>query len=64
MNPLEQSQSLRMNHPEGEGNDFHKETNIYPLLRTILLILAVLFTLAAVLFLFYQNGKSIYDHGL
>lgn len=41
-----------------------KEINAYPIIRHLLLIICVLLVVAIILFLFYQNGKSIYDNGL
>jgi Na+/H+ antiporter NhaC len=40
------------------------EVNIYPTIRHLVLIICALLTIAIILFLFYQNGKSIYDNGL
>lgn len=38
--------------------------NPYPKIRHIFLIILVLITVATILFLVYQNGKSIYDKGI
>lgn len=46
------------------GNEYRGEVNLYPILRTTLIILCVLIVLGITAFLIYQNGKSIYDKGL
>ncbi|MCF7843556.1 hypothetical protein K9M47_01515 [Candidatus Gracilibacteria bacterium] len=38
--------------------------NIYPTIRHLFLILCILLTAAIIIFLIYQNGKSIYDQGI
>ena len=38
--------------------------NVYPVMRHIFLFACVVLTLAIIIFLTYQNGKSIYDKGL
>jgi ABC-type phosphate transport system permease subunit len=38
--------------------------NIYPALRHLFLIICILLTLAIIVFLIYQNGKSIYENGI
>ncbi len=40
------------------------DVNIYPKLRHLILILCVLLTITIVVFLIYQNGKSIYANGI
>ena len=47
-----------------DGIDDQGVFNIYPVIRHIFLTLCVLLTIAIILFLLYQNGKSIYDKGL
>ena len=47
-----------------QGDEFHKKRNIYPLVRHVFIIAFTLAILAIVIFLIYQNGKSIYDNGL
>lgn len=42
----------------------HLKRNIYPAVRHILLVVTLAFALSVIVFLIYQNGKSIYDHGL
>jgi hypothetical protein len=42
----------------------HHTKNLYPLVRHTLLIICVLFSLALILLLMHQNGKSIYDNGI
>lgn len=44
--------------------DLHTEKNLYPTVRRIFLNVAILFALSVILFLIYQNGKSIYEHGI
>lgn len=38
--------------------------NLYPILRHTFLTLCILLAIAIILFLIYQNGKSIYDKGI
>lgn len=38
--------------------------NIYPFLRKMLFGITILLFTVVILFLIYQNGKSIYDNGL
>lgn len=42
----------------------HHTKNLYPLVRHVLLIICILFSLALILLLIHQNGKSIYDNGI
>ena len=41
-----------------------EEVNIYPMIRHLILIFCILFAVGIAVFLFYQNGKIIYDKGL
>ncbi len=45
-------------------NSYHTDTNVYPAIRTIILSVCVLIALSVVIFLIYQNGKSIYANGI
>lgn len=47
-----------------EENEYKGEINLYPILRTIFIILCIILVVGLVAFLIYQNGKSIYDNGL
>lgn len=47
-----------------EKQDEKNVVNIYPLIRHLFLAMCILFTVAIILFLVYQNGKSIYDKGI
>jgi hypothetical protein len=47
-----------------ENDDVSETVNIYPIIRHAFLTLCVLLAIAIILFLIYQNGKSIYDKGL
>lgn len=47
-----------------EKQDENTAINIYPLIRHLFLAMCILFTVAIILFLIYQNGKSIYDKGI
>lgn len=38
--------------------------NLYPIIRHIFLTLCILLSISIILFLIYQNGKSIYAKGL
>jgi hypothetical protein len=42
----------------------HHTKNLYPVVRHILLIICILFSITLILLLMHQNGKSIYDNGL
>lgn len=39
-------------------------STLRPMIRHLLLTLCILLTISIILFLIYQNGKSIYDKGL
>lgn len=47
-----------------ENKDVQPVTNTYTSLRKIFFVLVILFFSVLMLFLIYQNGKSIYDNGL
>lgn len=47
-----------------EAKETVTEVNIYPIIRHLFLFLCVLIAVSIILFLMYQNGKSIYDKGL
>jgi hypothetical protein len=38
--------------------------NVYPIIRHLFLTLCILLSIAIILFLIYQNGKSIHDKGI
>lgn len=38
--------------------------NVYPIVRHLFLTLCILLAIAIILFLIYQNGKSIYVKGI
>lgn len=42
----------------------HHTKNLYPVVRHILLVICVLFSITLILLLMHQNGKSIYDNGI
>lgn len=44
--------------------DDNDSINIYPIFRHVFLTLCILLAMSIILFLIYQNGKSIYDKGL
>lgn len=44
--------------------DENTTINVYPLIRHLFLTMCILLTVAIILFLIYQNGKSIYDKGI
>ena len=48
----------------GESASSHHKKNLYPVVRHIFLIVCILASLAIIVFLLYQNGKSIYDNGI
>lgn len=39
-------------------------TNIYPVIRTFFLFVITIIIIVVALYLVYQNGKSIYEHGV
>lgn len=47
-----------------ENKEVQPVTNTYTSLRKIFFVLVILFFSVLMLFLIYQNGKSIYDNGL
>lgn len=47
-----------------EDTVIRREFNAYPFLRRVFFALIVLFFVILILFLVYQNGKSIYDGGI
>ncbi len=53
-----------INQPVLGNNEPHQKKNIYPLVRHIFIIAVTLATISILIFLIYQNGKSIYDNGL
>lgn len=48
----------------GGDNPYSEDVNLYPTLRTTILILCVLLAVSIAIFLIYQNGKTIYANGL
>ena len=52
------------NNENTNANAYYEEKNVYPLLRKIFLMLCAIIAVAVLLFLIYQNGKSIYVNGL
>jgi hypothetical protein len=58
---LQTSVEVKTVTPEAEGET---EVNIYPILRSVFLILAVVTFIAIILFLLYLNGKSVYESGV
>lgn len=44
--------------------DDNAEINLYPVVRHIFLTICILLAISIILFLIYQNGKSIYDKGI
>lgn len=47
-----------------QKQDENTVVNIYPIIRHIFLTICILLTVIIILFLVYQNGKSIYDKGI
>ncbi len=66
MEPLQNNQSTPVLPISTEviEEENQKEVNAYPIIRHAFLILCVVLIISIILFLFYQNGKSIYDNGL
>ena len=64
---MEQNQNNEINQTISLENPLEEEVdrvNIYPVIRHLFLIIIILLTISIAIFLFYQNGKSIYDNGL
>ncbi len=47
-----------------ETSPVHHTKNLYPIVRHVLLVICILFSITLILLLMHQNGKSIYDNGL
>ena len=61
---LQQQESLSQTEETTTNSTDSSEVNIYPIIRHIFLTLCILLTISIILFLIYQNGKSIYDKGI
>ena len=57
------TQEETTNTPESTQEET-SSVNVYPMIRHLFLTLCILLTISIILFLIYQNGKSIYDKGL
>jgi hypothetical protein len=53
----EENTSTELNKPD-------KDINLYPTIRTVTIAVLVIVFIFLVLFLIYQNGKSIYVNGI
>jgi hypothetical protein len=64
-NSLDKNTTILVNNPEIEtANDDTDIVNVYPIVRHLFLTLCILLAIAIILFLIYQNGKSIYVKGV
>ncbi len=45
-------------------SDNENGLNIYPVIRHLFLTVCILLAISIIIFLMYQNGKSIYDKGI
>jgi hypothetical protein len=61
--PIEQAPQENTAVPVESIND-ENAINIYPIIRHMFLIVCVLLTVSIILFLLYQNGRSLYDKGI
>lgn len=63
---LPQNETTAMNPKLEEGDAVEEvvEINLFPMFRHLFLTICILFTLAIIAFLIYQNGKNIYDNGI
>lgn len=57
----DQSKNIEENTTSPEETEV---VNIYPAVRHLFLTLCIILALLIILFLVYQNGKSIYDKGI
>ncbi len=59
------TQEPTINTQENLTEEVSEDTfNVYPIIRHIFLTLCILLAIVIILFLIYQNGKSIYDKGI
>lgn len=64
METLNQEQTIPSPDTIPTGISMHEETNLYPILRTIFIVILIIIVICIAIFLIYINGKSIYDHGI
>lgn len=64
MEPTTQENTVSTMAEKPAENIYHKDTNIYPMMRTTILAICFIITVCIVLFLIYQNGRSIYESGI
>jgi hypothetical protein len=57
-------QNTEISTPSDVPETGRTKRNIYPYVRHVFLACIILFAIAAIVFLIYQNGKSIYDNGI
>lgn len=62
--PQEGTQAAPLVQPDIVNQEKVEVINVYPTIRHLILIICALLAVAIILFLFYQNGKSIYDNGI
>jgi hypothetical protein len=59
-----ESQTSPFSKEEISALEARSTVNVYPFARTLILTICVILFIAIALLLLYQNGKSIYDHGI
>lgn len=62
--PLPNEQPVQNTTEIEEISEDSSKLNIYPIIRHLFLIVCILLAISIILFLIYQNGKSIYVKGI
>lgn len=62
--PLSNEQTVQNTTEIEETLEESGKLNIYPIIRHLFLIVCILLAISIILFLIYQNGKSIYVKGI
>ncbi len=62
--PLLNQQAVQNTEEIEDISEDSGKLNIYPIIRHLFLIVCILLTISIILFLIYQNGKSIYVKGI
>jgi hypothetical protein len=63
--PLANQEENQASSPQGEVLPAtHPIKNIYPVTRHFMLIVLTLLAFTIIIFLIYQNGRSIYENGI
>ncbi len=62
--PLPNEQIVQNTVETDDTSEDSAKLNIYPVIRHLFLIVCILLAISIILFLIYQNGKSIYVKGI